>query len=173
MKTRVIYLMIGLCSVLFLIPLQRCAAQLQQNGSITNLPVYSQAAYYNTAKPGDVMMQVNIWGFVAKPGRYEVPATTDLIQLISLAGGPQLYSRMEKVKITRFEKIDTAIIMKEIFVNLSDASKVNPVSLKLCQGDVIEIDHTSWIEWKDIFPAITTVAVIASAILQAIYWSHQ
>jgi protein involved in polysaccharide export with SLBB domain len=118
------------------------------------------------------MMQVNIWGFVEKPGRYEVPATTDLIQLISLAGGPQLYSKMEKVKITRFEKIDTAIVMKEFFIDFSDASKVKPASLKLCQGDVIEIDHTSWIEWKDIFPAITTVAVIASAILQALYWSH-
>lgn len=172
MKTINFYSVIIICWVLFLFPLQRCAAQLQQNGSITNLPVYSQAAYYNTAKPGDVMMQVNIWGFVEKPGRYEVPATTDLIQLISLAGGPQLYSKMEKVKITRFEKIDTAIVMKEFFIDFSDASKVKPASLKLCQGDVIEIDHTSWIEWKDIFPAITTVAVIASAILQALYWSH-
>jgi NADH:ubiquinone oxidoreductase subunit F (NADH-binding) len=160
-----------MCLVLFLFPLQRCAAQLQQNGSITNLPVYSQAAYYNTAKPGDVMMQVNIWGFVTKPGRYEVPATTDLIQLISFAGGPQLYSRMEKVKITRFEKIDTVIVMKEFFVNLSDASKVNPASLKLCQGDVIEIDHTTWIEWKDIFPVVTAAAVVTSAIVQVMYWS--
>jgi hypothetical protein len=78
---------------------------------------------------------------------------------------------MEKVKITRFEKIDTVIVMKEFFVNLSDASKVNPASLKLCQGDVVEIDHTSWIEWKDIFPVVTAAAVVTSAIVQVMYWS--
>jgi protein involved in polysaccharide export with SLBB domain len=37
-------------------------------------------------------MQVNIWGFVKNPGRYEVPSSTDLIQLISFAGGPVQYA---------------------------------------------------------------------------------
>jgi hypothetical protein len=173
LNTRALYWMILLCCGSFLLPLQRGIAQSQQNGSITNLPVYSPSAYYNTAKPGDVMMQINIWGFVAKPGRYEVPVTTDLIQLISFAGGPQEYSRMDNVKITRFEKIDTAVVIKEIFVNLSDATKVNPASFKLCQGDVIEIDHTSWFVWKDIIPIITSVALITTAIVEVIYLSRQ
>jgi hypothetical protein len=144
-------------------------AQSQQIGSITNLPVYSPASYYNTAKPGDVMMQVNIWGFVAKPGRYEVPATTDLIQLISFAGGPQEYSRTDNIKITRFEKTDTVVVLKEFFVDLSDASKVKPASLKLYQGDVVEIDRTSWFIWKDLLPVITTVAMITTSIIEVIY----
>ena len=161
--------MIVLFCIAFLFPMQQGIAQSQQIG---NFPVYSAASYYYTAKPGDVMMQVNIWGVVAKPGRYEVPATTDLIQLISFAGGPQDYSRMDNIKITRFEKIDTVMVLKEFFVDLSDASKVNPASLKLYQGDVVEIGHTSWYVWKDIIPIITTVAMITTSIIEILYLTN-
>ncbi|MBM4162658.1 MAG: hypothetical protein FJ217_16365 [Ignavibacteria bacterium] len=57
-----------------------------------------------TAQPGG---QVNIWGFVQKPGRYEVPSSTDLIQLISYAGGPVQYAKLDEVKLTRWILYDT------------------------------------------------------------------
>ena len=171
MKTNAFYRFMVLCCVYFLFPLQQGLAQGQSIGSITNAPVFSPASYYNTAKPGDVMMQVDLWGSVAKPGRYEVPATTDLIQLISYAGGPQEQSRLDNVKITRYEKIDSVLVRKQIVVNLSDASKVNPVSLKLYQGDLIEIDHTSWYVLKDLVPVISSVALITTAIVEIIYFN--
>jgi hypothetical protein len=174
MKTRVFYRWnrwIFLFGVLLVLPLHIGVAQ--YNGYISNLPSYSPASYYNTAKSGDVMMQVNIWGFVLKPGRYEVPSTTDLVQLLSFAGGPLQYSKMSNIKITRFEKVDSVVVTKEIIVDLTDVANVNQTSLKLCQGDVVEIGHTAWIELKDIFSIFTTVAMITSAIVQVMYWSSK
>ena len=54
------------------------------------------AAYYYYAEPGDLTMQVNVWGTVRYPGRYEVKNGTDLGQLLSYAGGPQLTRRREQ-----------------------------------------------------------------------------
>ena len=56
------------------------------------------------SRPGG---QVNIWGFVQKPGRYEVPSSTGLIQLISFAGGPVQYAKLDEVKLTRLMLGDT------------------------------------------------------------------
>src|SRR5256885_2034690 len=43
---------------------------------------------------GSLNMEVNIWGFVGSPGKYKVPASTRLIQLISLSGGPTDRARL-------------------------------------------------------------------------------
>lgn len=91
-------------------------AQTLQSGFAPSLPSASAASYYYIAKPGELTMpvrpdcrpggQVNIparptagwWGFVQKPGRYEVPSSTDLIQLISFAGGPVQYAKLDNAR---------------------------------------------------------------------------
>lgn len=46
-------------------------------------------------------MRVNIWGFVRKPGQYMVPTDTDLISLMSFAGGPVEQAKIKSIKIVR------------------------------------------------------------------------
>ena len=47
------------------------------------------------------MIKVNIWGFVRMPGQYLVPSDTDLISLISYAGGPTEGAQTKNVKLVR------------------------------------------------------------------------
>ena len=61
----------------------------------------SRAAQYYIGDMNELMMKVNIWGRVQKPGQYFVPSTTDLITLISVAGGPAEKSRLDNVKVVR------------------------------------------------------------------------
>lgn len=51
--------------------------------------------------PGAVLMKVNLWGAVQKPGIHYIPARTDLLTLMSYAGGPTERAQMDDVVIKR------------------------------------------------------------------------
>jgi hypothetical protein len=144
------------------------SAQTSQSGLAPTLPASSAAAYYYIAKPGELTMQVNIWGFVQKPGRYEVASSTDLIQVISFAGGPADYAKMDEVKITRIVKSDSAVSKREIVVDLERLVEVEDSELVLHPGDTIFIGHTAWLTIRDAFSAVATAAIIATAIAQVV-----
>jgi polysaccharide biosynthesis/export protein len=52
----------------------------------------------NTSK---LMIKAYVWGQVGKPGLYNVPDDTDLLTLISLAGGPTENAKLTKIRIVR------------------------------------------------------------------------
>lgn len=60
-----------------------------------------RGAQYFLGEQDELLMRVNIWGFVRKPGQYMVPTDTDLISLISFAGGPVEQAKVKAVKIVR------------------------------------------------------------------------
>jgi hypothetical protein len=60
-----------------------------------------RAAQYYLGEQDELLIKVNIWGLVRRPGQYMVPKDTDLISLISFAGGPLDQAKMKKVKIIR------------------------------------------------------------------------
>jgi hypothetical protein len=148
-------------------------AQALQGGLAATLPSASAASYYYIAKPGELTMQVNLWGFVKNPGRYEVPSSTDLIQLISFAGGPVQYAKLDEVKLTRMILNDTTGAKQEIVLNLEHLDKLKQSSLALYPGDTIFIDHTAWLTIRDVFNVVTVAAVITSAIAQIMYASKR
>jgi hypothetical protein len=147
-------------------------AQTSQSGLAPTLPSASAASYYYIAKPGELTMQVNVWGFVKNPGRYEVASSTDLIQLISFAGGPVQYAKLDEVKLTRQILNDSTGAKQEFILNLEHLDKLNQSSLALYPGDTIFIDHTAWLTIRDVFSVVTTAAVITSAIAQ-IMWASK
>lgn len=143
-----------------------------QSGMAPTLPSASAAAYYYIAKPGELTMQVNVWGFVGKPGRYEIPTSTDLIQLISFAGGPLQHADMDEVRITRIARNGGTESHQQFVIDLEDASSYNQSELVLYPGDTVFIDHTSWLTFRDLFSVVTTVAIITSAIAQILWASR-
>ncbi len=46
-------------------------------------------------------MKVHVWGEVIKPGEYRVPYDTNVLELISIAGGPTVYANISKIRLTR------------------------------------------------------------------------
>lgn len=143
-------------------------SQTTESGIGPALPRGSAASYYYIGKPGELTMHVNLWGFVKNPGRYEVPSSTDLIQLVSFAGGPVQGAKMDKVRITRFIKRENAVERSEYVVDLEDLYRVDQAKLVLYPGDTIFIDHTSWLTIRDAFTVISTAAIITSAVVNII-----
>lgn len=124
----------------------------------------SAASYYLVAKPGELTMQVNIWGYVTNPGRYEVATSTDLVQLLSYAGGPAKDGVIDEVRISRVVRTDNGSTRWELTVDLEDLSEIDPTKLVLYPGDTIVVDHSSWLTIRDAFTVITTAAIITAAV---------
>ena len=61
----------------------------------------NRGALYYLGEQDELLIKVNIWGFVQNPGQYMVPNGTDLISLISFAGGPREQAKLNKVKLIR------------------------------------------------------------------------
>jgi hypothetical protein len=61
----------------------------------------NRAALYYLGEQDELLIKVNIWGFVQKPGQYMVPSGTDLISLISYAGGPREQANLSRIKVIR------------------------------------------------------------------------
>jgi protein involved in polysaccharide export with SLBB domain len=61
----------------------------------------SNVAYFYHARPGEATVQLSVWGTVPRPGIYEVPDTTDLDKLLTMAGGAPLEARTEGRKDAR------------------------------------------------------------------------
>ncbi|MFQ5754269.1 MAG: SLBB domain-containing protein, partial [bacterium] len=56
---------------------------------------------YYLGKEGEVLMKVNILGYVQRPGQYLIPRQTDLISLIAFAGGFRDGANISQVRIIR------------------------------------------------------------------------
>jgi hypothetical protein len=70
-------------------------AQAQEFGRIQETE--TNTAYFYYAQPAEATVQVAVWG-VPQPGLYEIPDSTDLDRLLSLAGGIPMQQRQENRK---------------------------------------------------------------------------
>jgi hypothetical protein len=163
------------CIVLLLIiGVALSTAQTTQQGNVATTPsLVSPPSYYYASRPGELTILVNVWGFVEKPGRYEVPSTTDLIQLISLAGGPKADGKIDNVRITRMVRRDGGLATKEFTVDLERLDRVDPSKLTLYPGDVVFIDHTSWLTLRDVFSVVATAAIVTTAVTQILLYARE
>jgi polysaccharide export outer membrane protein len=110
----------------------------------------NRGAQYFLGAQDELLIKVNIWGFVRKPGQYMVPKDTDLISLISFAGGPLEQAKINKVKIIRAPEFNGAPQSQRPNQNdLLVASQSNNIELnKLASSgqQVIEVNIKKYIE---------------------------
>ena len=59
------------------------------------------AVRYFTDEDSNVRMWINIWGHVNKPGNYLVYSTTDVITILTMAGGLKSGAAIDKIKLFR------------------------------------------------------------------------
>jgi protein involved in polysaccharide export with SLBB domain len=144
-----------------------CMISNAQNNLATGLSTAQAASFYYIAKPGEITMQVNVWGFVEKPGRYEIPISTDIVELLSFAGGPKQYAKLDEVKIIRMAD-STGAGRRDIFVDLTEPEEMTAKNLTLRAGDTIFLDHTSWVTLRDVFTVVSTAAIVTAAVSQVI-----
>lgn len=129
---------------------------------------------------------VHIWGEVNRPGEYLVPDGTDILELISKAGGPTIYSNLKNVILTRRPyyysrfyntSADSNFLYKKEFDN--SRNKVIKLNLKeyldgeseestliLQPGDVVRVNRNIWYKWQNIIRVVSQIAIF----IQAWYW---
>ena len=155
-------------AVLLIASLSPVNAQTASSGLGSTAPVGSGASYYYVGKPGELTMQINVLGFVQKPGRYEVAGSTDLLQLLAYAGGATQDGDLESVRVTRFVTTAASVTKQEYSVNIENLDRADLSKLSLLPGDTIYVGHTSWFVLRDIFAVVTTAALVTAAVAQVV-----
>lgn len=96
------------------------------------------AQYYVQLDDEDQLkISVHVWGKVSTPGLYVVPRTTDLVSLISYAGGPASDADLSSVRIVRGNGAVPRVMRVDLgkYMRSGDESQ-NPL---LEPGDTVEI----------------------------------
>ncbi|GEM_PF-641814 len=141
---------------------------------------YNTASYYSYSEPGDITIQVNVWGTVRNPGLYEVPEGTRLSELFSLAGGPTLNERRRnevrniRVQVTRLQgegSTGRRIVFDETMTGGVEAFATDPV---LQSEDVVSVETVvrAPISWRDASTITSVVTSVAALALQIIALSR-
>ncbi|RLD12639.1 hypothetical protein DRI50_08860 [candidate division KSB1 bacterium] len=112
---------------------------------------------------GDVLLvTVNLWGHVLKPGIYSVPSSYTLIDLISSAGGPLSTARLSDVRIVRKNQQVLKVDLEK-FLKTGDSSNIPPLQ----PGDTIIVSGSI----QDIFTKLVGIfrdlAIIANVFVLA------
>ena len=117
-------------------------------------------AKYYLGSDDELLVPVNIWGFVQKPGQYMVPNNTDLISLISYAGGPQSSAKISKIRIVRIRSgMENQIIEVNVKKYLNTGNQeIIPV---LKPGDTIIVKGTTFSWIQNFFSFLASFAVFA------------
>ncbi|MCK6600960.1 MAG: SLBB domain-containing protein [Bacteroidetes bacterium] len=140
-------------------------------------PGFSNATAFVFGTADGVNIEVSLWGYVNRPGLYKIPHTTDLVSLISLAGGPRENARLDDVRIIRIVNNPETNSMEEkiIRVNLEEFiekgdRKLIPI---LKPGDVVVMTGSAYTVFVNFMSVIRDVALVLNTVLIVIQISRQ
>ena len=71
------------------------------SGNTTTMQFSDRPAQYILGSGDILLVNVNLWGYVQRPGIYSIPSSYTIIDLISSAGGPLSNARLNEVRIVR------------------------------------------------------------------------
>ena len=85
-----------------------------------------------------LLITVNLWGHVQRPGIYSVPSSFGLIDLLSSAGGPLKTARLNDVRIIRKNQDVIKVNVKE-FMNTGNKDLLVPLQ----PGDLVIVSGSA------------------------------
>jgi protein involved in polysaccharide export with SLBB domain len=106
-----------------------------------------------------LLINVNLWGHVQRPGIYSIPSTYGLIDLLSSAGGPLTTARLSEVRIIRSNQ-EVISIDVEKYIRTGESSLL-PV---LRPGDTIVVSGSVQDAFVRFIGIMRDIAIIANAI---------
>ena len=129
--------------------------------STSKLAELSRPGYFFYAKPFEVTMTVNLWGEVPQQGVYVISTNTDIIQLLSYAGGPREKSNLEEVLVYRAsgKKEIKARTLKKI--NVRSILEGKSQSVLLAPGDMIVVKRIpETVSFMEVLTIVNTSATL-------------
>ena len=168
--------MYGFQSRLFIILLMsvQLTAQYQSNENIVTKPKYNVSSErFFTDESGTILMNVNVWGHVNRPGRHMVFDGIDIATLLSVVGGPKSGAELNKVKIFREVPDENGQIIYTIniakFLKTGDRSEF----IKIMPNDTFIIPQKTSSYMMEQVGTINTVLSILNIYLQIDYRNNQ
>ena len=147
--------------------------QVSLSQTISSASNAGRAAQYFLGNQDQVLMAVNVWGFVNVPGQYMVPLETDLVSLLSYAGGPREDARIKRIRVVRVEvEGDTSQVIDvdvKGFVDTGDLQE-NPI---LLPGDTVVVSGTTFHLVSKLFELGFRIAMIVQAIYLAQWYANR
>lgn len=124
------------------------------------LQTRNRAAQYYLGMEDELLVPVNIWGFVQKPGQYMVPNNTDLVSLVSFAGGPSEGAKISNVRIVRSDpRLGNTVFRVNVKRYIETADETLIPTLK--PGDTIIVRGTTFHWMSKFFEFVSRLAVFA------------
>jgi hypothetical protein len=121
-------------------------------------PSRNRGAQYFLGSEDELLVPVNIWGFVNRPGQYMVHANTDLISLLSFAGGPTESAKISRIEIVRSDLKEGNRIYK-VNVKKFLATADGRLIPTLKPGDTVIVKGTTF-HWISKFFEFTSKLVV-------------
>ena len=115
----------------------------------------SGSVYYNQSVKGKVLVPVNYWGEVTLSGLHFLPAETNFVSGLSIAGGPSANSSLDNIKLIR--KDQGKITVKEF--DLSDGGDSEAYSFELKPHDTIFVEKSTYYEDRSYYTSLISVFV--------------
>lgn len=117
--------------------------------------------YLERGTESKLMMKVNVWGAVKEPGSQYVPDGTDLISVLSAAGGPADGAKLSKVRLVRSFDGEKQNLVINLNRCLKRGETGNLPDIK--PGDTVIVPKSK-VSFGKFLGVIYNVAVIASVI---------
>lgn len=127
----------------------------------------SNVAYFYHAQEGQATVQVSVWGTIPRPGIYEVPDTTGVEKLLTMAGGAPLEARQENRKAPRitvqvYRPTDDGRtqIFESRLQTLLDGSPQYP---NLRDDDIVVVETVRFqrpFGWRDVLSVASTLGTL-------------
>ena len=121
--------------------------------------------YLHLGTEDALQFYVHVWGQVGKPGLYLVSDGTDVIGLLSLAGGPTEDAKLEKITLVRSVTGRNGAIAVDLrrYTNSGDYSGI-PI---LEPGDTVVVPATFWHQVIRFGTILSVTALFANVIVYA------
>ena len=147
---------------LLLLGVQTLGAQALSDSGQLKVPPKEE--YFLDPATQKLSIEVHLWGEVSKPGVYRVPLGTNVLELVSLAGGPTEYSNLSKVKLTRRASGGTASIVETVDLAQYTDAKGKPLIPMLAPGDLITVPRNFRHAWERSIKLVGDIVIVANLI---------
>jgi hypothetical protein len=127
-----------------------------------------RASNYHFAEQNELTIVVSVLGAVARPGRYEVSRTIDLLNLLALAGGTLDNADLGDVRLYRTQELSGRVDRREIRLNLKDLSAFQGEPFELQQGDFLFVGRSSSVTIQEVLSYVSTAALLTITVITII-----
>jgi hypothetical protein len=124
----------------------------------------SQGAFFDYSDPESINIRVAIWGFVRFPGKYAIPISSTLNDLLSFAGGPTDDAHLDKLKLVRIAEDSSQSVIDLGYEDVMWEKDVKKLSsnISLTAGDILIVPGEQRLYFRDYLSI--TLSVVSTLI---------